>query len=147
MKFSYMFQMIPIEHWTPTYSDPALGTGDHRVLCAEEHNIFLNNFPEQPELGVSCGKCGGVLRLWTDQHMNEQLKDNDKFVCNNCHPDLEQGWGNPFCEEVNTEDNRYNCFKCDFDLCKKCVHEIAKKAGKEAVCSVNIDRHPILNVI
>ena len=34
-------------------------------------------------------------------------------------------------EIVNNSANRFNCYSCDFDLCRDCGHEQVRRVGKQ----------------
>ena len=102
----------------------------HRAIM-EKHHLVID-----PSL--KCAKCPDDLRLWTDYRMGD-LPGNDTFICEICHqnPDPMRRYHQLevtiffaptlnlyptfFLQVVNTPYNRYNCFKCDYDICSSCA--------------------------
>jgi len=52
---------------------------------------------------------------------------NDTFVCEKCWPEMDPRKAYSPWEKENKDDNRFNCFSCDFDICKKCIVKQEKK--------------------
>lgn len=83
-------------------------TGNHRSLCGQANAVVLNKMPETV---VKCPQCKKPLRKW---------KSKNKYIC--------KGEKCLRCNEKEIDNangnNRYNCFQCDFDLCRNCVNEM-----------------------
>lgn len=58
---------------------------------------------------------------------DERKKVNDTFLCEKCWPETDPRKKYTPWEKENKYDNRFNCFLCDYDICKKCVLKQEKK--------------------
>ena len=86
-----------------------------RTLCMEENKKYLEHHPLQPQLISKCGYCGGHLRKWTS------FRKKDSGMTNLFHCSVhDQNQMQPI---LNTDDNRFACFVCDFNLCSECLHK------------------------
>ena len=86
-----------------------------RTLCMEENKRYLEHHPLQPQFISPCGYCGGNLRKWTSFRKKDFGMTN-LFHCSVHDPNQMQ----PI---FNTDDNRFACFLCDFNLCSDCLHK------------------------
>lgn len=77
----------------------------HRLVCPGR-----NNYGDLTAIRSKCGKCERNLRLIPKEN-------GGKFIC-----DMEDC--GTYGSKLNNEgDNRYNCFVCNFDKCKKCLED------------------------
>eukprot|EP00092_Neocalanus_flemingeri_P009409 GFUD01010123.1.p1 GENE.GFUD01010123.1~~GFUD01010123.1.p1 ORF type:complete len:235 (-),score=60.06 GFUD01010123.1:4-708(-) len=97
--------------------------GDHRKQCASRNTAQLSSFPTHP--AIRCAKCKDRLRIWPDQKSPLFYCDTDLPTCP-CNGK----------EESSSGGNRYNCFLCDYDLCRGCVKAM------ESDCVINIEENP-----
>ena len=65
-------------------------------------------------------KYGGNLRMWS-QFRKKKLSNNTNFICDVCHEGLADGVAQKHLEQKNENENRFNCFLCDYDVCKECI--------------------------
>merc|ERR1711915_845827 len=109
-------EKIPINIWFSV----------HRYHCIRNNDSILSNHPLAPELGVRCGKCNGTLRQWTS-YRKKYLEENSSFICEHffhSSSPLDPRRRYKKKEISNNDLNRFNCFKCDYDVCDKCVNRI-----------------------
>ncbi len=104
----------------------------HRRKCAAKNAARLSALYRHP--WARCPLCGDALALLP-------CSPHD-FECQNaagcCSGDYSSGPGRGAAEALEGErrgrgprmlmncgDNRFNCFECDFDVCKECIEEAA----------------------
>ena len=95
----------------------------------EENKETLDMMREQKDLDIKCGKCGGNLRMWS-HFRKKQLDNNSNFMCDVCNEGLTDGAAHTHLERKNENDNRFNCFLCDYDVCKERVMRSAKSGTR-----------------
>ena len=88
--------------------------GSHRDQCAQHHSRFLNLLPTHKS--IKCGKCEGPLILWP-ANLNASFKCN---LCDNFYDEKLQ-----FYSINESNFGRYNCMKCDFNICTLCTRNKA----------------------
>ena len=113
-------EMVNMEDWVK---------GTHRRRCMEENKETLDMMREQKDLDIKCGKCGGNLRMWS-HFRKKQLDNNSNFICDVCHEGLTDGAAHKHIERKNENNNRFNCFLCDYDVCKECVVRSTKSGTR-----------------
>ena len=89
----------------------------HRLDCETENADLIREFPEHPL--AKCLHCKRLLRL-----INHGPPMAYKFICDN-----------EFCVKgdkvrSNKGNNRYNCFRCDYDLCIQCCDILVESYDK-----------------
>ena len=89
------------------------GLNPHRSLCLEDKKEYLEHHPEQPQLSSKCPTCGGHLRKWTS-FRKKNKDETSHFYCSVHDPENRE----PI---INTDDNRYTCFGCYYNLCSVCL--------------------------
>ena len=77
----------------------------HRQICPAR-----KTYDDLQAVRSKCGKCGRNLRLIPKEN-------GGKFIC-----DMED-CGTYDSKLKNEGDNRYNCYVCNFDKCKKCLED------------------------
>merc|ERR1719495_2112820 len=106
-------QRIPIKNWIDS---------SHRFSCMSTHRARMESHHLVTDPSLKCAKCSGFLRRWTSHRMSN-LPGNNTFICEMCHPNTDPLRRYPSKEVVNTLSNRYNCFKCDYDICSTCAEK------------------------
>jgi len=91
---------------------------NHRLACARRNTAQLSIFSTHSS--VRCGGCQGKLRVWPDQ--------GPAFYCDSVSPPCK----NTGQQLPSYGGNRYNCFLCDYDLCKECVKAKESEATSKA---------------
>jgi len=51
----------------------------------------------------------------------EERSGNNTFICEIHHTNMDANKKYTDFEMVNTDNNRFNCFACDYDVCDACV--------------------------
>jgi len=113
-KFCYLCEDLVSKHeWV---------NGSHRRECQKHrmHKEFLARLPT-PYASIECPDCSETLRVWPSN------RGPVFFTCDgdNC---IYEGY-----ELKNTGDNRFNCFRDNFNLCKACVE--AQLPSKDNISS------------
>jgi len=92
----------------------------HRKICAKEYAMLMEQkHPLSPSMTTKRGKCSGYLRQWTSYRIKER-SDNNTFICD-IHPKLKDSG----FKTLNIDNNRFNCFACDYDVCSQCARKIS----------------------
>merc|ERR1719285_160301 len=119
--------------WIPCYlccENISIKTWDtHRKSCAVRNKETLAmRHPLNTSISSRCGKCSGYLRQWTSYRMKER-PGNNTFICDIHHSNLHAKKRYKNFETVNTDNNRFNCFVCDYDVCDACARlfSVSKK--------------------
>jgi len=119
-------EKVPLEEWV---------SGGHRKTCLKRNKSLIKKHPLRRDLASKCPKCQGCLRMWTRYRLvkmfegkeGDKKEINDTFVCEKCWPEMDPRKAYSPWEKENKDDNRFNCFSCDFDICKKCIVKQEKK--------------------
>ena len=86
--------------------------GSHRMRCAKKNQHVIETMPIVYD--IKCPGCTRKLRLWPNL--------GDPFKCDE-GPDCLSTMVGPYApgDIQNDGTNRFNCFRCDYDLCRSCV--------------------------
>ena len=98
---------VPSEKWE---------SGAHREVCARVNRSSLRNmrWAERQGCPVHCPKCDEQMRLWPPRLGRE-------FTCDG--KSCPMAYGAPIRSDSA---DRYNCFECDYDLCRACAKEVVR---------------------
>jgi len=115
-KFCYLCEDLVSKHeWV---------NGSHRRECQKHrmHKEFLARLPT-PYASIECPDCSETLRVWPSN------RGPVFFTCDgdNC---IYEGY-----ELKNTGDNRFNCFRHNFNLCKACVETKLPSKNSDEISS------------